>query len=120
METSTWHWGTACVEPSLPGKALPPDCLVFECLLNGNNYWAAYKRGRQVDGATYPRHYLLDRDEGLHLVHTLQWVKGYGPVYWCNGPDEYYRVNLFLIESNEEKLSQRIGMEVFQFDPHDL
>lgn len=118
MERSTWHWGTSCEEHALPGEQLPPECLVFETLLNGNNYWAAYRRGRQVDGATYPSRYMLDRGEGLHLVHTLQWVKGYGPVYWCHD-GKYYKVNLFLIESNEAKLDKGIGMTSFDFDPTD-
>lgn len=120
MEASTWEWGTASQEPTIPEHQLPPDRLVFRNLEGGGSAWVAYKRGRYKDGGVLPRFYYIGSEQGIGFVHYLQWVLGYGTLYWKDSDGEYYKVNLFLIENNEGKLSQRIGMEVFQFDPTDL
>ena len=118
MERSTWEWGSACQGPCLTKAQMPPERLEFgPSSTKGMNYYAAYRRGRQVDGSYYPSAWSMDSGPGLEQIHLLQWVKGYGPLYWHYGPDEYYKVNLFLCEVNEEKLSQRIGMEIIEFDP---
>lgn len=121
MSPSAWHWGTTCEEPALTKAHLPAERLELGPGSNPSlNYYAAYRKGRQVDGSYYPSAWHLDSEKGLHFIHILQWVKGYGPIYWQHQPDEYYKVNLFLIEHNDAKLDQRISLESFWFDPTDV
>jgi hypothetical protein len=120
MEASTWAWGTACQEPTIPEHQLPADRLVFKNMHPNGSSWVAYKRGRYADGGVLPPRFYIGSASGIHFVHYLQWVRGFGPLYWKEPGGEYYKVDLFLIENNEEKLDQRIGMEIFRFDPTDL
>jgi len=120
MERSTWEWGTASQEPTTPEHQLPADRLVFKNMDGGGSSWVAYKRGRYADGGVVPPHFYIGSERGIRFVHFLQWVRGFGPLYWKEVGGEYYKVDLFLIEYNEEKLNQRIGMECFRFDPLDL
>jgi len=118
MSGVKWHWGTGCQEPILAASELPAERLVLWYDAKSKaEYWAAYRKHKQVNGGRLPADF--DSVDSMHIIHTLQLVMGYGPLYWRHAETEYYKFNLFLIGYDEELLGPEHPATSYDFDPND-